>query len=60
MGIFSDDEDDELFDLFMLNEINEDSTSSNSKKSGGGCLTCFLLMMAVPIGAILISASVLM
>lgn len=58
MAIFSDDQDDELFDLFMLNEINEENT--NSKKSGGGCLTCFLLMLVFPIGAIIITASVLM
>ena len=63
LGLFTDgdDEDDELIDFLVLNEISkQENTSTNSSHSGGGCLTCFLLMMAVPIGAILITASVLM
>lgn len=48
MGIFSDgnDEDDELFDLFMLNEINKDSNSgktNHSSRHSGGCLTSLCL-----------------
>ena len=50
MGIFTDgdDEEDELFDLYMLNEIHEDSNKGSTNHSGG-CLTSFLLIMTVPI-----------
>ena len=59
MGIFSDgnDEDDELFDLFMLNEINKDSNSgktNHSSRHSGGCLTSLLLMISVPVGIIMV------
>lgn len=39
MGIFSDgdDEEDELFDLYMLNEIHEDSNKGDSTNHSGGC-----------------------
>ncbi len=50
MGIFTDgdDEEDGLFDLYMLNEIHEDSNKGSTNHSGG-CLTSFLLIMTVPI-----------
>ena len=52
MGIFTDgdDEEDELFDLYML---NEDSNKGDSTNHSGGCLTSFLLIMTVPIGIVL-------
>lgn len=55
MGIFTDgdDEEDELFDLYMLNEIHEGSSKSGSTNHSGGCLTSFLLIMTVPIGIVL-------
>ncbi|WP_027219107.1 hypothetical protein [Butyrivibrio fibrisolvens] len=58
MGIFNDgDEEDELFDLFMLNEIHKDSIKGSSKgrkmNSSGGCLMSLLVMVMVPIGIII-------
>ncbi|WP_029067222.1 hypothetical protein [Lachnobacterium bovis] len=55
MGIFTDgdNEEDELFDLYMLNEIHEGSNKSGSTNHAGGCLTSFLLIMTVPIGIVL-------
>ena len=47
-----DDEEDELFDLYMLNEIHEGSNKEGSTKHTGGCLTSFLLIMTVPIGIV--------
>ena len=54
MGIFKDgeDEEDELFDLYMLNEIHEGSNKGGSTNHTGGCLTSFLLIMTVPIGIV--------
>ena len=54
MGFFTDDDDeeDELFDLYMLNEIHEGSSKSGSTNHSGGCLTSFLLIMTVPIGIV--------
>ncbi|MCR4674375.1 MAG: hypothetical protein K5675_05130 [Lachnospiraceae bacterium] len=54
MGIFTDgdDEEDKLFDLYMLNEIHEGSSKSGSTNHSGGCLTSFLLIMTVPIGIV--------
>lgn len=51
MGIFTDgdDEEDELFDLYMLNENRNKGDSTNHS---GGCLTSFLLIMTVPIGIV--------
>lgn len=52
MGIFTDgdDEDDELFDMYMLNEIHKDSGGKGNKTaySGGGCLICLLFMIGIP------------
>ena len=52
MGIFTDgdNEEDELFDLYMLNEIHKDSGGKANKTaySGGGCLTCLLFMIGIP------------
>lgn len=52
MGIFTDgdNEEDELFDLYMLNEIHKDSGRKANKTaySGGGCLTCLLFMIGIP------------
>lgn len=58
MGIFNDGgEDDELFDLFMLNEIHKDSMKGSNKggrpKSSGGCLTSLMLMLSLSIGIII-------
>lgn len=55
MGIFTDgdDEEDELFDLYMLNEIHEGSNKGESANHSSGCLTSFLLIMTVPIGIVL-------
>lgn len=52
MGIFKDgdDEEDGLFDLYML---NENRNKGDSKNHSGGCLTSFLLIMTVPIGIVL-------
>ena len=51
MGIFTDgdNEEDELFDLYMLNEIHKDSGGKANKTaySGGGCLTCLLFMIGI-------------
>lgn len=46
MGIFTDGED-ELFDLYMLNEIHEDSNTVGSTNHSGGCLTSFLHIMTI-------------
>ena len=61
MGIFTDgdDEEDELFDRYMLNEIHEGSSKSGSTNHSGGCLTSFLLIMTVPIGIVLGVISIL-
>lgn len=61
MGIFTDgdDEGDELFDLYMLNEIHEGSNKAGSTNHSGGCLTSFLLIMTVPIGIVLGVISIL-
>ena len=61
MDIFTDgdDEEDELFDLYMLNEIHEGSSNSGSTNHSGGCLTSFLLIMTVPIGIVLGVISIL-
>lgn len=52
MGIFTDgdNEEDELFDLYMLNEIHKDSGGKANKTAywGGGCLTCLLFMIGIP------------
>lgn len=52
MGIFTDgdNEEDELFDLYMLNEIHKDSGGKANKTaySCGGCLTCLLFMIGIP------------
>lgn len=55
MGIFTDgdDEEDELFDLYMLNEIYEGNNKDGSTNHTGGCLTSFLLIITVPIGIVL-------
>ena len=39
-------------DLYMLNEIHEDSNKGESTNHSGGCLTSFLLIMTVPIGIV--------
>lgn len=54
MGIFTDgdDEEDEFFDLYMLNEIYKGSSKGGSTNHSGGCLTSFLLIMTVPIGIV--------
>ena len=61
MGIFTDgdNEEDELFDLYMLNEIHEGSKKGGSTKHTGGCLTSFLLIMTIPIGIVLGVISIL-
>lgn len=63
MGILTDGdgEDDELFDLFLLNEINkENNKGGNSSNSGGGCLTSFLLITAIPVTLVVATVSALM
>lgn len=61
MGIFTDgdDEEDELFDLYMLNEIHEGSNKGRSYSHSGGCLTSFLLIMVAPIGIVIGVISIL-
>ena len=61
MGIFTDgdNEEDELFDLYMLNEIHEGSNKGGSTNHAGGCLTSFLLIMTIPIGIVLGVISIL-
>lgn len=61
MGIFTDgdDEEDELFDLYMLNEIHEGNNKDGSTNHTGGCLTSFLLSITVPIGIVLGMISIL-
>lgn len=61
MGIFSDgdDEEDELFDLYMLNEIHEGRNKDESTNHSSGCLMSFLLIMTVPIGIVLGVISIL-
>lgn len=46
----SNNEDDELFDLFMLNEIGKQTgePSVGGSSSGGGCLASLVFMIAVP------------
>ena len=47
-------EEDELFDLFILNEINgNNNKGGKTSGSGGGCLTCLLLLVAVPVGIVI-------
>lgn len=63
MGFLTDGdgEDDELFDLFLLNEINkENNKGGNSSNSGGGCLTSFLLIIAIPVTLVVATVSALM
>ncbi len=54
-GYFTDgdDEEDELFDLYVLNEIHERSNKGGSPSHSGGCLTSFLLIMVAPIGIVI-------
>ena len=61
MGIFTDgdNEEDELFDLYMLNEIHEGSNKGGSTNHTGGCLTSFLLIMTVPIGIVFGAISII-
>ena len=61
MSIFTDgdDEEDELFDLYMLNEIHEGSNKSGGTNHSGGCLTCLILIMTVPMGIVLGVISIL-
>lgn len=61
MGVFTDgdDEEDELFDLYMLNEIHEGSNKGRSPNHSGGCLTSFLLIMVAPIGIVIGVISIL-
>lgn len=61
MGIFTDgdNEEDELFDLYMLNEIHEGGNKGGSTNHTGGCLTSFLLIMTIPIGIVLGVISIL-
>lgn len=61
MEIFTDggDEEDELFNLYMLNEIHEGSNKSGDTNHSGGCLTSFLLIMTVTIGLVLGVISIL-
>ncbi len=51
MGFFTDgdDEDDELFDMYMLNELSTDSNKHGNSNSSGGCLTCLLFMITIPV-----------
>ena len=54
-------EEDELFDLFILNEINgNNNKDGKTSSSGGGCLTCVLLFCAVPVGVVILAASFFM
>lgn len=56
-----DEEEDELFDLFILNEINgNNNKNGKTSSSGGGCLTCVLLFCAVPVGVVILAASFFM
>lgn len=61
MGIFTDgdDEDDELFNLYLLSEIHESSNKCGSTNHTGSCLTSFLLIMTVPIGIVFELISIL-
>ena len=61
MGLFTegDNEEDELFDLYMLNEIHECSNQGANANHSGGCLTSLLLIMTIPIGTALGVISVL-
>ncbi|SEP83619.1 hypothetical protein SAMN02910289_00632 [Lachnospiraceae bacterium RM5] len=60
MGVFTDgyDQEDELFDMYMLNEIHNGSNKSGNTNCSGGCLTSFLLI-TVPIGIVLGMISIL-
>ena len=55
MGIFTDgdDEEDEFFDLYMLNEIHKGSSKGGSTNHSGGCLTSCVPIMTVLIGIVL-------
>ena len=55
MGIFTDgdDEEDEFFDLYMLNEIHKGISKGGSTNHSGGCLTSFLFIMTIPFGIVL-------
>lgn len=56
-----DQDEDELFDLFILNEIQgNNKKGGKTSGSGGGCLTCVLLFLAVPVGVIILGASIFM
>ena len=55
MSVFQNgnNEDDELFDLFMLNEIHEESIKNRQGSSGsgcGGCLPSLILILSIPVG----------
>lgn len=55
------EEKDELFDLFILNEINgNNNKGGKTSSSGGGCLTCVLLFCAVPVGVVILAVSFFM
>lgn len=63
MGLFTDgnENNDELFDLFVLNEIHEgENRRANINNSGGGCLTCLLLIIAIPVSIVAAAVSTLM
>ncbi len=48
MGIFTngDSDEDQLFDLVMINKMTGGGSGGNH--SGGGCLSCLVLIVTIP------------
>lgn len=45
-----DNNDDELMDMWMMGIMDEDGGHKpNNTQKGGGCLSCLLLMISVPV-----------
>lgn len=48
---------DEFFDFLLINEMLDED---DQKSSGSGCVGCFILMLALPIGLLIGTSQILL